>query len=356
MKESTPMVPPAVHHFRRRWRAIAAACAVAAFASGVASLLLPRKYTASTRILVEPPAGSDVRVSTAVSPIYLESLRTYETFAASDQLFLQAVTHFGLRDATPIDRLKKSVLKVTVLRNTKILEVSATLRDPKKAHELALYIAEEAVKLNREAGRAGEREFAADAEKRVAETRAAMERADRGWSDAARQRPVEQLTAQLQADVEVRGRIERQAIAAQVDVAAAGKDATAEARARAAEYRAQLDALDRRIAGEQAELASRATRINQLEAERNSAQAAYKTAETHLEDVRASAGYRGERLNIVDPGVVPERPSSPNVPLNVLAAVFAALVLSVLYVLAEISFAEERAEPPRPLRIASGHD
>ena len=29
------------------------------------------------------------------------------------------------------------------------------------------------------------------------------------------------------------------------------------------------------------------------------------------------AGFRGERLKIIDPGIVPERPSSPNLPLNV---------------------------------------
>jgi capsule polysaccharide export protein KpsE/RkpR len=351
------MVPPALDQFRRRWRTVAGACVIAACASLGASLLLPRKYTATTRILVEPPAGSDVRVSTAVSPIYLESLRTYEAFAASDDLFLRAAAHFGLRDATPIDRLKKSVLKVNVPRNTKILEVNATLIDPKKAHDLALYIGQEAVKLNREVSRASDREMTSDAEKRAADARAILDRADKAWSEAATRRPVEQLTAQLQADVEVRARIQRQLISAQVDVAEAqvANSELPERRARAAELRSQFDALDRRIAAGQVELAARSTRMDQLAAERKSAQAALKSAETHLEEVRSSAGYRGERLNIIDPGIVPERPSSPNIPLNVFAAVFAALVLSVLYILAEISFAAQRAEP-RPLRIASGHD
>src|SRR5690349_14606334 len=86
-----------------RWRIVAVACAIAVVASTFVCLLMPRKYTAVCRLLVDPPAGSDPRVSTAVSPIYLESLRTYEAFASSDDLFQQAAKKFGLRtDSTPI--------------------------------------------------------------------------------------------------------------------------------------------------------------------------------------------------------------------------------------------------------------
>src|SRR5690349_17215308 len=83
-------LPPAVDQLRSRWRLVAIVCAIAAAVSLGASLLMTPRYTATCRILVDPPAGSDPRVSTAVSPIYLESLRTYEAFAASDDLFLKA--------------------------------------------------------------------------------------------------------------------------------------------------------------------------------------------------------------------------------------------------------------------------
>ena len=43
------------------------------------------------------------------------------------------------------------------------------------------------------------------------------------------------------------------------------------------------------------------------------------------------AGTRNEHLRIVDPGIVPQRPSSPNVPLNVIAALLIAAVFSWLY-------------------------
>ena len=61
------------------------------------------------------------------------------------------------------------------------------------------------------------------------------------------------------------------------------------------------------------------------------AQATFVSAEQHLEELRASAGSRGERLRVMDPGIVPQRPSSPNVSLNVAAALLFALVASVMY-------------------------
>jgi uncharacterized protein involved in exopolysaccharide biosynthesis len=61
-----------------------------------------------------------------------------------------------------------------------------------------------------------------------------------------------------------------------------------------------------------------------------------------LRDARTNSGYRGERLTIIDPGIVPERPSSPNTALNVGAAAFAAFVLSVLFVFLQASYRVQR--------------
>src|SRR6185369_6392245 len=73
---------------RRGWIALSAAVAVALAAGG--SMLMRREYTASVRVVIEPPAGTDLRSAMAVSPIYLESLRTYEQFASGDSLFQTA--------------------------------------------------------------------------------------------------------------------------------------------------------------------------------------------------------------------------------------------------------------------------
>src|SRR5713226_6603088 len=112
MSEADRGLLPALDHVRARWRIVAGACAVAVSLALGVSLILTKEYTATSRIVIDPPAGIDPRSSTAISPIYLESLRSYELFASSDGLFLQAVQRFHLRQGSqPIERLKKSVLR-----------------------------------------------------------------------------------------------------------------------------------------------------------------------------------------------------------------------------------------------------
>src|SRR5712692_6553936 len=198
MSEADKGLLPALDRLRARWRVIAVACGVSVGLALGGSLILTKEYTAVSRIVIDPPAGSDPRASMAVSPIYLESLRSYELFAASDDLFLKAVQRFGLRgDSTPIDKLKKSVLKAEMPRNTKILEIRATLPDPKTAHALALYVAEETVKLNQAVSREGDQELTAEVEKQAAEARARLRSAEQAWSEASTQAPVEELQAEV---------------------------------------------------------------------------------------------------------------------------------------------------------------
>ena len=142
-----------ISYIASRWRWIALSCAIAVTLAFAVSLSLPRQYTATARIVIEPPAGSDVRAaSTAVSPIYFESLKTYESFAASDTLFQKAIAQADLRallGARSIESIKRRVLKVGIVRNTRILEISATLPDPRKAQALAQFVAESTASLNR---------------------------------------------------------------------------------------------------------------------------------------------------------------------------------------------------------------
>ena len=115
-----------VDYLGRRWRVIAAACGVALLLSLGVSLLLPKHYTATASIVIEPPGGNDVRLSTAVSPVYLESLKTYERFATSDTLFARAAERFHLLGTgQSIESLKRQVLKVAKLRSASVSMVCA---------------------------------------------------------------------------------------------------------------------------------------------------------------------------------------------------------------------------------------
>ena len=253
-----------IDHLRRRGRWIGLTCAIAAMLALIVSLLLPKYYTATARIMIDSPAGNDVRSAMAITPIYFESLKSYEAFASSEKLFLEAVDRFHLRDTAPrksIEHLQRSVLSVRLVPNTRILEILCTLPDAGRAHEGALYLAGESVALSRRVSQQTDQELISEAEKRLEQARARME---------------------------------------QVFAEAGTKDGVSEAR-------------------------------------RASARETFEEAERRLGDVRAAAGYRGERLSIIDPGFTPEWPSWPNVLLNVAAAIFIAFLASVIWVTLEFS-------------------
>jgi uncharacterized protein involved in exopolysaccharide biosynthesis len=121
----------------------------------------------------------------------------------------------------------------------------------------------------------------------------------------------------------------------------------ANARARLAEMRKQSQDAERRNAERERLLSERQAHRDKAEADRKTAQAALVAMEGRLRDARGESGYRGERLKIIDPGIVPQRPSSPNLPLNVAAALLAGLVLPILYLTLEMSYQEQRAASRR---------
>jgi capsular polysaccharide biosynthesis protein len=226
--------------------------------------------------LIESPAAGDLRASMAVSPVYLESLKSYASLASGDRLFADAIEHLHLQRSRSIEQLKQAVLKVTIPRSTKVLEIAATLPDPRQAQALANYIAEQTVALARDLALEADRDALADAQKQRDEARAQLEPSE----------------------------------PAAVNSAAGSANA------------------------------ARSTKSESL-------QLAIEAAQMHLQEVRSTAGYRAERLKIFDPGVVPERPSWPNIPLILLAAVLVALAASLLYVTFEFNYRMEKSAAPR---------
>ncbi len=364
-------------HLRGRWDILAATCATALAVTLTVTLLLPKKYTATCKILIEPPAIGDPRAATVVSPIYLESLKTYEHFAGSDSLFRRALDQFQLRGqeaAKSVEAWKRSVLSVGILRNTKVLEISATLPDARTAHALALYVAEETVKLNRSISLGGDQELSADLEKQLAQVRDRLAAAQSDWNRMAASQPVESVRAEIRAAEDLEGVVQRERLQAEMLIAedterekglasSAGRHAAeletlrqglGGMRTRAEMLRNQRDGLQRDLARKRALLAERTARNEELAARLRAARAAYDTSEARLRELGAMMGQRSERLRIIDPGIVPERPSFPNLLLNLLAAFLLGLVSSVLYVTLEFSFQVQKAQPGRPaLRIAS---
>jgi uncharacterized protein involved in exopolysaccharide biosynthesis len=324
-----------------RWRFIAASSAIAVSLALLVTLTRPKLYTATCRILIEPLAGTF-----GVSPIYLESLKTYEHFAASDSLFLRALNQFQLRQRfpdRPIESLKAAILKVGMVRDTKILEINVTLPDPKAAQALALYLGEETVKLSRSVDEEGDRELNQTIEKQEADAQARLNRGEAAWTRTIAQQPVERLQQEFDAGGGLKSNLERQLLRAEADASAARADEAAQSRARADTLRKQLAQVDRDLAATEELLARRMAERDRASAERTASQEAYATIETRLNQARSDRGYRSERLKIVDPGIVPERPSGPNIPLRVLAALLLGLVAPVIYLTLELSYRTQRA-------------
>jgi polysaccharide biosynthesis transport protein len=358
-------------YLRRRWAVIAICCTVAVVAVGSISLLLPKRYTATASILIEPPAGNDPRGATAVSSVYLESLKTYERFASSDTAIVEALRESGLEqkfDGASIEGIKRSVLKVSRPASTKIVEISATLDDPRAAQKLAQHLAEQSVALNRKLDQESSEDILLEAQKAVQRTQDRLQSAQQNRDRVIRTEGIDVLQNEVNDTNALRISIEEElgkTRAALADAEAEAKNAqgggdqaepafftareAGAMRARVASLEAQALALAKSSDDETATLEGRRQRREPLDNELRVARSDYEVAKNKLAEVQASSAYRAERLEIMDPGVIPQSPSSPNISVNVMLGALVSLVLSLAYL--ALSFGYSRARRyPGPVR------
>jgi uncharacterized protein involved in exopolysaccharide biosynthesis len=88
-----------------------------------------------------------------------------------------------------------------------------------------------------------------------------------------------------------------------------------------------------------------------LERDEKSAETGLEAATTRLNEALSAVPFRGERLQIIDPGFVSQQPSSPNTLLNVVAALVFSVVGSLIYL--AFSFGRSRQLRAIPERIYS---
>jgi capsular polysaccharide biosynthesis protein len=345
-----------------RWRILAIACATALILSIAISLMMTREYTATVSIVIDPPATSDPRSATAISPIYLESLKTYEYYAQGDSLFAAVVERFHLRvkGNEAVESLKRKILRVDKLKDSKLLQIRATLPDPAKAVGVAQFVAGEVVKLSHQAGAGVDREMIDKAEQGLGAWRGKRDEAAKAYAEFVARTPVEPLQAEVDSSLAVASRVLRDEMDADADVedyaarekalAADPREAdeyrrmgqeVAVRRVRAAVLHRQSRDTQSSLSAKGAELSRRIAMRSSLETALKLAQAGMEQEEKHTRDLQDAAGGRGDVLTIIDPGFLPQRPSSPNVMLNAVVAVSVAGLLSVLYLV--FAFARSRA-------------
>lgn len=360
-----------VRFVRARWKFPMFACGIALTGALAAGFLLPKRYTATSTVLIDPPSGGDPRIATAVSNVYLESLKTYELLAANDQLFLRAFEQFHVhdRDTTPIDSLKRRVLKVNKLRDTRALQISVTMGNPQTAQAMAQFIAAGAVELSRSSARQASEAMIADAAGSADAAKARLDQATIAWEAAAGVHSTDALRSELSDDGDLKSRVAEQLLNEQAGLAelesrqkqSAGTASSEEAdigasRARVSLLAARLAELDRGMKEKSSALALESARQETLESALASARSEYDTARQRLTETRLSVGSRNEWLHLVDPGVVPQRPSWPNTPLILIASLSLALFGSLLYLTISFGLARGPSTFDGQFRMATHGD
>ncbi len=223
------------------------------------------------------------------------------------------------------------------------------MHDPTLAQKVAEYLANQTVALSRGESLDADREFTEEAEKQAAAVRQRLKQAEQAWTNLSVQKPVDALQGEMDSNVELEGKLRQQIVDAETSIAEYqqeksesqfGREQLQAAGARKALLEKRLQEMQRSIRELAVTMAARSAQRDASKNELKMAQAASEAAEKHLSELRAAAGSRGERLRVMDPGIVPQRPSSPNVPLNVAAALFLALAASIVYL--SIAFAVRR--------------
>ena len=366
-------------YVRRQWLVFAISCVAAVVLATLITLALPKRYTATASILIEPPAGNDPRAATAVSPVYLESLKTYERIASSNTMFQEALKRLALPEASSgasVESLKRTILKVTKPTNTKILEINATLGNPAKAQALAQYIAEKTVQLSKDVDSGSEREVTRDSRRILAAAAARLKQAQEANETSIKAEPIANLEDEVTNGSELRFRVRRdlvlasselaEAIAAQQSVPkpppesngtslATGQSTVnavqiAKMRARVKQLESEVKQLSQAIETKGLILEQRKLHREALETELKSARGVYEAAHQRLNDVLVSSVFRSERLNLIDRGVIPKSPSSPNLVLNILAALVLSLVASTVYVAVQFARLPDPIYSPETVR------
>jgi uncharacterized protein involved in exopolysaccharide biosynthesis len=366
-----------LRYLGERWKFAAATIAAAVILTAVACWLAPNRYTATATLVIEPPGSNDPRAATAVSTVYLESLKTYEDFAGSDSLFARAVEKFHLLPAAgapTIEGFKRSVLRVNKRKETKLLEISVTLPDPRQAQAVAQYIAAETVELNRSLAKSGEGEARAAVDTQLEKAHADLDRARSEQAAAEASGSEDAIQEELRSLADVRARTSEQVISANAMLAelearektlAPAKSSGEEldsvrgeitsTRARAAALNAERAALDRESAAKIAALAALRARAGRASDQLRVARAAFEALAEKANDFAASAGMRTEQMRIVDPGIVPQQPSFPKPVLFIGAALVIGAALSLAYLSLQFGLSRQRARSiPTELKVARG--
>jgi polysaccharide biosynthesis transport protein len=354
---------------RRNAKFAAIAIGTAVLLTGAISFLLPKQYTATATLVIEPPAGTDPRGATAVSAIYLESLKAYEQFAASDSLFERARQKFHLEEgpgSAATEALRKRVLRVVKLPDTKVLQIKATLPDARQSQALVQFLAEETVALNRSVENQSEHEALTEVRKQVQEAGAKLSQTRGEYNAAVAEGAESVLGDEVRNLSDLKGRLNEQLANAATSLAELSARADAQtkgfaagdsrenlqqdiagARARSSALSAQMATVSRDLTQKAAALAAVQARADQSADQLRAANTAFEVISRRANELAGSNGQRTEQLRIIDSGIVPQQPSFPNVSLFTAMALLFSALLSLAWLSLRYGLEQQRVRSAR---------
>ncbi len=251
------------------------------------------------------------------------------------------------------------MLRVEKLKDTKVLQISVTLPDPKQAQAVVQYLAEQTVALDRSIADSGDRALLEDAQQKLA---AAQKRFEKAQAEAAAAEGAGSEAA-LESDTKAIAGLKSQIDAERIEASSLLAESLARGdQTAAAAARARLNAVTTELAKLEKELSTKSAALSALEARQQSAAGELRDAEELFEaarkradDAANSVKFRAGQLHIVDPGIVPQRPGFPNLPLAALSAAVLSAGACLLWLTLQFGAARRREQPVRPgWRVAGG--
>jgi uncharacterized protein involved in exopolysaccharide biosynthesis len=327
----------------RKW--ILACALTAALGAGVFSSLQPKIFGAKTLLLV---SESKITEPDAKFPnfVYYELLKTYETLIFNDSLIQKTIENFGLQKAPyklNVETLRP-MLKVSLLKNTRLLEMRVEFPDARLAADIANFFARQAVNLNEEMNATDRQRAVLFFQREMEQGRHNLESANNRLTEfnktsgiEKRRESIRSLSGQVSEEEASLSRLKvelsehlakrpRQTTEADVEVLAL-KNEVAIAQKALLETTRRLDRLTQ-------ENAAKEGTLNQLSTENNLAGENYSALGKKLQEASSRVSARTIDLQQASPALPSERPIKPRTPLNILlGAAFGFLASTLLSLL-----------------------
>ena len=365
---------------RARRAAIGLALAVAAAGSIAASLLLPARYTATARVLVQVGVPESLLGAGALAVPTSALLATQVDIATSQRVALQVVDALGLADGPQAlaerrahagaagstrhhwsDRLLQD-LRVEPSGESSVLSIAFTAADPAFAATVANVFADAYAALALELRSDAARQAGAVADARLRTLREALETAQDRLG--AYRRSAGFVAGDGRLDAEVARLAELTARLAALPVEVAGTAPVGrEAAASTVPAAPQAATGDGHEAGLRAAIERQQARVRPLQAARDELMLLEREVESAQRDLDAAArrasqapldGQGGQAaVTVLSPAVAPERPSSPRPGLLVAAGLLLGGLLGVGGALLS-ERRDRRVRSPLDLQQASG--